>query len=274
MALKSRLGLFFKRGLRALLPTVLTIGVLLIVWNFFADKIVNPVNDGIESFLMHTRPGNSVLESVFAIDVHADKYRWQARGDNIKWDLVRRDLDEVYPGIFGFFVALLLVFVAGFLLATFVGRRILGRFEGAMAKFPVVKVIYPYARQVVEFFMREKTVKFNSVVVLEYPRKGLWSMGFVTGIGMKHLNEVTGNTMVNVFIPSSPTPVTGYVIFVPVDDLIPLPITVDQAIRFAISGGVGVPGGQENPEAILDRFRMIEPPSIEQRPDAGGPKTD
>lgn len=271
MSAKSKLGTFFKRGLRALLPTVLTIGVLVIVVNFFSDNIVGPVNDGIETFLMKTKPGRSVLDSVFAIDVHAETYRITDKrrregSENIDYEEVRRDLDKVYPPILGFFVALFLVFVAGFVLATFVGRRVLGRFEAAMGKFPVVKIIYPYARQVVEFFMREKTVRFNSVVAVEYPRKGIWSIGFVTGIGMRRMNELSGRTLVNVFIPSSPTPVTGYVIFVPVEETLPLPLTVDQAIRFAISGGVLIPEDQKNPEEILERFRQIEPPSVGHAP--------
>lgn len=274
MSVRSSLGTFFKRGLRALLPTVLTIGVLVIVLNFFSDNMVGPVNDGIETFLMKTRTGRSVLDSIFAIDVHAETYRivegqdkrWRSGEENIDYEEIRRDLDKVYPPIIGFFVALFLVFVAGFVLATFVGRRILGRFEAAMGKFPVVKIIYPYARQVVEFFMREKTVKFNSVVAIEYPRKGIWSIGFVTGIGMRRMNELSGRTLVNVFIPSSPTPVTGYVIFVPVEETVPLPLTVDQAIRFAISGGVLIPEDQRNAEEILERFRQIEPPSMGHTP--------
>ena len=150
------------------------------------------------------------------------------------------------------------------MLATLVGRRVLSRFESGMSKFPVVKVIYPYARQVVEFFMREKAVTFHSVVAIEYPRKGLYSIGFVTGLGMKTLSRAANREMINLFIPSSPTPITGYTIFVPVEDAIPIPISVDEAIRFAISGGVLVPDAQQNPEAILDKFRQIEPPSIHE----------
>ncbi len=267
--LKSRLARFFKRGLRALLPTVLTIGVLVIVYNFFAQYVVAPVNQGIEAFLLDTDPGNRLLESVFAIDVHAETYRIPATNpdyrvgrENIRWDQVRKDLDEKYPTIIGFLVALILVFVAGFFLASFVGRRVLSRFEAGMARFPVVKIIYPYARQVVEFLMRERTVKFHTVVAVPYPREGVYAIGFLTGLGFRKLNEATGDTCLNVFVPSSPTPITGWVIFVPAKDVIPLPITVDEAARFCISGGVIVPESQQNPETILDRFRNLQIPTI------------
>jgi uncharacterized membrane protein len=89
-------------------------------------------------------------------------------------------------------------------------------------------------------------------------------MGFLTGRGLRRLNEASGDTLVNIFIPSSPTPVTGYVIFVPAREVIPLPITVDEAIRIAITGGVVIPDHQANPESVLERFRQLEVPSLSQ----------
>lgn len=258
---KSRIGVFFKRGLRALLPTVLTIGVIVIVYNFFADSIVKPVNQGIRAFLVSTWPGKQILDLVLEVDVDGRTRQELAQ----ILDRAYRSAPWLEP-LIGFTVAFGLVFVAGFILATLVGKRFLSVFERAMTHFPIVKIIYPYARQVVEFFMRDRTVKFNSVIAVEYPRKGLYSLGFVTGLGLKDLNRATGGTLINVFIPSSPTPVTGYVIFVPVEDAIPLPLTVDQAIRFSISGGVLVPDGQKNPEDILDRFRELSPPSMTDFP--------
>jgi uncharacterized membrane protein len=258
---KSRVGLFFKRGLRALLPTVLTIGVIVIVYDFFADSIVEPVNRGIRAFLVGTWPGKRILDLVLDVDV-----------DGRTRQELAKILDEAYRSapwlepLIGFTVAFGLVFIAGFILATLVGKRFLSLFERAMSHFPIVKIIYPYARQVVEFFMRDRTVKFHTVVAVEYPRNGIYSVGFVTGLGLKDLNLATKGTLINVFIPSSPTPVTGYVIFVSVEEVIPLPLTVDQAVRFTISGGVLVPDDQRNPDDILDRFREIEPPSLTNLP--------
>jgi uncharacterized membrane protein len=269
---KSLMGRFFKRGLRALLPTVLTLAVLIIAYKFFAENIVDPINRGIRVLLTDTSPGNAVLDSIFSIDVEAETYRKDpARPpdrDNIQWDRVRKDIERVYPGwleaLVGFIVALVLVFLAGFVLATFIGRRILGRFENLMARFPIVKVVYPYARQIVEFLMREKAVQFNSVVAVEYPRKGVYSVGFVTGNGLRALNRHAKGQMVTVFIPSAPTPVTGWAFFIPVDEVIPLPLTVDQAVRFCISCGVLLPDGQQNPDDVLSRFKDIEAPTISQ----------
>ena len=263
-ARKSRIGIFFKRGLRALLPTVLTIGVILIVVNFFSKNIVGPVNASIKGLLIETGPGQAVLDSVFSIDVESEAYAHESGRDSGKtdWELVKKDLDDRYPSFFGVIMSLALVYISGFILATFVGKRVLSRFEIAMGKFPVVKIIYPYARQVVEFFMREKAVQFNSVVAVEYPRKGVFAIGFVTGLGMKRLNEIRGREYINVFMPTSPTPVTGYVTFVPAEDLIALPITVDEAVRFLISGGVLIPESQRNPDSVLEKFQQITAPSV------------
>lgn len=261
MILRRKSALFFKRGLRALLPTVLTIGVIVVVWNFFAANLVEPVNDGIRTFLVDTGPGRSLLRGIFDIDVEDPKYEIPATReapDGIDWPRIDRDLEAEYPGIVGFFVALIIVFTAGFVIATFVGKAVLSRFESAMSRFPIVRIVYPYARQVVEFFMRERAVAFHSVVAIEYPRKGLWSIGFVTGPGLSALSEAAGTEMVNVFIPSCPTPVTGYVVFVPVKDVTPLPIPVDDALRIVITGGVLLPEDGRNPEAILDRFRTAQ----------------
>jgi uncharacterized membrane protein len=259
MAGKSKLGTFFKRGLRALLPTVLTIGVILLVVNFFSRNIVEPVNGGIRGFLLHTGPGNAVMDAIYNLD--PENYVDPDTG-KVVWEEIEKDLDEAYWPIIGFVVALGLVFIAGFILASFVGKSILTRFESMMGKFPVVKIIYPYARQVVEFFMKEKAVTFNTVVAIEYPRRGIYSLGFVTGGGLKKITESVGRDMVNVFIPSSPTPVTGYLIFVPARDLIPLPISVDEAIRIAISGGVLIPEHQKNPDDVLSKYEELEAPSI------------
>jgi uncharacterized membrane protein len=142
---------------------------------------------------------------------------------------------------------------------------------------PVVKQVYPYVKQVVDFlFSDDSPMEFNRVVALEYPRKGLWSVGFVTGDSLRTLRESSGKA-VSVFIPSSPTPFTGYTITVPVEELIEMPISVEEAIRFAISGGVLIPdhqippGGANAPPAQSGRISLPsaeEPPASEDRPPA------
>jgi uncharacterized membrane protein len=124
---------------------------------------------------------------------------------------------------------------------SFIGRRIIRGSERFLLKVPFIKVIYPYVKQVTDFILSEKQVTFRKVVAVPYPREGMYSMGFVTGHGWRTIRKSTGEDYVQVFIPSSPTPVTGYVIFVKPKEMIDLGITVDEALRFSVSGGVIVP---------------------------------
>jgi len=130
---------------------------------------------------------------------------------------------------------------AGALMASYIGRRFIGGVQQFMLKTPGIRVIYPYVKQVTDFFLTEKKLRFHNVVAVPYPRKGTYSIGFVTGESMKSINQAVGEDMVHVFIPSSPTPITGYVVFLPRRELINLPLTVDEVLRFSISGGVLVP---------------------------------
>jgi uncharacterized membrane protein len=97
-----------------------------------------------------------------------------------------------------------------------------------------------------DFVFSERKVHFRSVVAIEYPRKGTWTIGFLTGRGFEALEKKTTAGLVAVFVPSSPTPVTGWVVFVAEQDVIQLDITVDDALRLMISGGVILPGHQAN----------------------------
>lgn len=129
----------------------------------------------------------------------------------------------------------------GALVSSYIGRRFVRAGEQLMVRLPFVKVIYPYVKQVTDFIFSDKRTRFRTVVAVEYPRPGLYSLGFVTGGGMRSVSQATAEDRVQVFIPSSPTPITGYVVFVPRSELIELPMTVDEALRFAISAGVIIP---------------------------------
>jgi len=262
----GNMKVFFKRGLRALLPTVLTVAVFAIAINFLYDTIAQPINTGLKRFLVDTPIGNAPLQFFFDIDVEDDAYRLNEGepgydpkvGEVVLKDEIRAELDERFYNWIGFVIAIILIFVFGFFLATFLGSRIFARVEGILERFPGVKVVYPYAKQPVEFFTTEKKMEFHSVVALEWPRKGVWALGFVTGNGFKDIDERADDILINVFFPSCPTPVTGYVMFIPAKDLLLLPITVDEAIRFIISGGVLVPPSEK-----------VEGDKFEQIPGAG-----
>ncbi len=104
-------------------------------------------------------------------------------------------------------------------------------------------------KQVVEMIFGEKQISFNRVVLVEYPRKGIWSVGFLTSAGMRDIRDQAGEDVLTVFVPSTPTPFTGFTITVARSEVIDLPISVDEAIRFVLTGGVLVPPQQALPAA-------------------------
>jgi uncharacterized membrane protein len=150
-------------------------------------------------------------------------------------------------GLIGFPLAIIIVFFAGYLTASFLGRAILRLIENwVLRRFPVVRSIYPYAKQFSDLFLSsdKKGQVFQRVVAVQYPRAGIYVIGFVTSGGMKDIDTASGKKSISLFIPSSPTPFTGYTIFVPEEDTIPLAISVDEAIRLLVSGGVLIPPPQ------------------------------
>ena len=224
---------FFIRGLVVLLPSVLTLWIVVKAYQFIYNNIAEPINGWIKLGLIQLAKTWGPLRDHFGPprDVRANVNQW--------WES-----NHWYLDVIGVIVAIVAVYVAGRLLGGFVGRQIYRRLEKFITALPVFKQVYPYVKQVVDFlFSDEKPMKFNRVVVCEYPRKGVWSVGFLTGPTMKSIAKESGDS-VTIFIPSSPTPFTGYTITVPREEAIELPISVEEAIRFAVTGGVLIPPHQ------------------------------
>lgn len=215
------------RGMAALLPTLLTI--FLLVWAYqMLDKYV----------------GQFISENIF-YPVWGIEFDEQA--NRLIWSESKEAVSRYFNfaiTILSFLMALVLFYTLSYFFATLVGYRVAKSVDRLLHTVPIVKNVYPHVKQVTDFFLTERTAAFSQVVAIEYPRKGMYSIGFITGHGYKIINEETGTEHVNIFIPSCPTPVTGYVIFVPKDEVIKLPISVDEAFRFFVSGGVLIPRSQ------------------------------
>lgn len=139
----------------------------------------------------------------------------------------------------------LTVYLAGLLVGNFIGRTAWRALEVAVMKVPFVRAIYPAVKQVTDFVLAERSGQFQSsrVVAVQPHEKGIWSIGLVTGAGLRGLEKGTGGReMVTVFVPSSPTAFSGYVLVVPREEVVELPMTVEEAMRLLVSGGVIVPG--------------------------------
>lgn len=142
------------------------------------------------------------------------------------------------PGL-GFLFTIIVIFLTGLLIANFIGHRIVEFWEKLLAKIPLIRSIYMAVKQVTHAFVQPKGESFRKVLLVEYPRKGLWSIGFQTasqfqGIPLEH-------EMVAVFIPTTPNPTSGFLILTPKEDVIPLKMTVEEAFKVIISLGVMMP---------------------------------
>ena len=149
------------------------------------------------------------------------------------------------------------MYLFGKLLAAGVGRIFWRFFESVINRLPIIRNVYSSVKQVTDFALSDNTIgetqgpQFNRVVALEYPRKGIWSIGFVTGESLTGLQAVVGEPMISVLMPTSPMPATGFTISIPKSQTIELDLTIDQAIQFCVSCGVVVPDHQ-NPKLVLE----------------------
>jgi uncharacterized membrane protein len=144
------------------------------------------------------------------------------------------------PGL-GFFIFIFIIISIGFLATRLIGFKIFPRLEKRFSSLPLIKNIYPALKQLILFVLEQKEFGFKKVVLIEYPSKGIWSVGFLTNEQYQKINQIFDKEMVSVFVPNSPGPFTGYVIFVPKEELKFLDISVIDACKIIISGGVFKP---------------------------------
>ena len=241
---------FFLRGLAAVLPTALTIGLIVWVFSKIQQYFGNYINKG--AAYLTTR----VYVLVTGMSNPDEISRLRLRIVTL-WD----------HWLFwvGFVLAVLGVYFFGRFLASFFGRIVWRLIEKTLIQLPIVKQVYPSVKQVTDFLLAERKLKVSKVVAVEYPRKGIWSIGLVTSRGMKTLEDTLNGELLTVFIPSSPTPITGYTITVRRDDVIDLPLSLDDALRFVVSGGVIQPPKEKSGEQPLPQL---------QTPDAMGERLE
>lgn len=144
------------------------------------------------------------------------------------------------PGL-GIVLTLSLLLVTGFLAANFVGRRLVARWEALVARIPLVSPIYGGAKKVSETILSDQGQAFRKVLLVEYPRRGIWSLAFLTSNELGEVQAKTGKEVSCVFVPTTPNPTSGYLILVPRDEIVMLDMTVEEAFRMIVSLGVVVP---------------------------------
>jgi uncharacterized membrane protein len=140
--------------------------------------------------------------------------------------------------LIGFFAVLIFIYLIGIITTSFIGRWVMKFTENIFKKLPLIKDIYTSARQLTDAIFLNRSA-FKQVVLLEYPRKGTYTMAFVTNDNEWNIGDKGGN--INLFIPTSPNPTSGYYIIAPKNSLIPLSMAIDEAFKVIASGGVILP---------------------------------
>jgi len=138
----------------------------------------------------------------------------------------------------GFVALVCLIMLAGVLAQNFIGKKMIAFGERLLAKIPIINGIYDTTKQIAQSFSNTEKSAFSKVVLVEYPRQGVYSAGFLTGESPKKASNIVGEELLNVFIPTVPNPTTGFLIFVPVKDVIMLEMSVEDGFRMLISAGV------------------------------------
>lgn len=157
------------------------------------------------------------------------------------------------PGL-GVVLSVTVIFTTGIVVANFFGRQLVEAWERLLARIPLVRSIYAGAKQVSETLFAPGGQSFRKVLLIEYPRRGLWTVALQTGVAAGEAQTKTGAEVINVYVPTTPNPTSGFFIMVPRHDAIELDMSVDEGLKMIISMGVVVPEWRGRPDA------PVEPP--------------
>jgi uncharacterized membrane protein len=221
MNISRRLRIYFLRGLAVLLPTILTIWIFVLGYNFIQDNLGSYLKDGLNWLMI------------------------RVAGKDFVGNLAERWLNIALSAA-SFLIVVLIFCIVGALLASVVGKSLWRMVEKFIMNTPFLRRVYPYMKQITDFVLTQEEQKkmFSRVVAVEYPRKGIWSIGFVTGTGIEKVVNSVKKEFLTVLIPTSPTPFTGFVIMVPKKQTIEMNMTIEEALRFTVSAGVIAPGSE------------------------------
>jgi uncharacterized membrane protein len=203
---------------------ILPLGVTIIVINFLLDRIGTPASNFFFWYL----------------------------------DPVWRDMPAVQFGleVLSILVVLLLITLLGYGSKLFIGRLCLHSFERLLDRVPFINTVYRTAKQIVDTFSHQQKAVFQEVVLIEYPRKDCYVIGFLTSEAKGEPQAVTGEAIVNIFVPTTPNPTSGFLLMLPKTDITPLNMSIADGMKLIISGGAVVPNNGavavtiENPKAV------------------------
>ncbi len=151
------------------------------------------------------------------------------------------------PGI-GLLILLVGLTLIGAMTANLVGRMLVRGSDRPLNRTPVVRGVYNALKQIFETVLSQKSQAFREVVLVEYPRKGVWALGFITGTPEGEIQDLGGGTLASVFVPTTPNPTSGFLLFLPERELVRLAMTVEEGIKMVVSGGIVSPPDRRAPD--------------------------
>lgn len=259
---------FFVRGVAVLLPAILTLSILWYAFSFLFANLVDPINRGVRLGVVEVVPrvvAERNLPDWFQVTPEeitafrentTNRVLRDASDEAVERHIRRESLRDLWDSwafgvldLTGLVIAVVLLYLAGRVLGSFLGRWFYARLESLLQAIPGFKQVYPHVKQVVDLVMGDQKMAFSRVVLVEYPRRGIWTVGLVTSSSLKPIAQLTGSDVLCVFIPTSPTPFTGFTINLPAKDCVDLDMTVEQALRFVVTAGVLVPEEFQMPAA-------------------------
>ena len=143
------------------------------------------------------------------------------------------------PGV-EILMSIFIITLIGWISLSFLGKKLLNLFDNILKKIPILRTIYPAIGQMIETFTKSEKGKKN-VVLVEYPRKGSWAVGFATKKNSGEISEKTNKKLINVFVPTTPNPTSGFLLMFPEDEVIYLDLTFEEASKFIVSAGTSNP---------------------------------
>ncbi|MBW4983480.1 DUF502 domain-containing protein [Mameliella sp. CS4] len=247
---RKRPGLFTRLRTSFLTGIVVIAPVGLTVWLIWT--VVGWVDGFVWPFVPDAYQPNALLN------------RWMTGpdGPRIPWlfDLLDADDDgriEVNVRGLGVFVFLFFTIVVGWIAKGLIGRSMISFAESLVERTPVVRSIYSGLKQLAETIFAQTERSFEKACLIEYPRKGIWAIGFISTAAKGEVarRAVTSGELMSVFVPTTPNPTSGFLLFFPKEDVIELDMSLEDAAKLVISAGLVYPNGQDAKQALEAQFR-------------------
>jgi len=153
------------------------------------------------------------------------------------------------PGV-GVLLSLIILLLTGLIAANLFGRKLVGLWERLLSRIPLVRSVYSAVKQLVETMFSDNGNSFRKVVLVEFPRRGLWTLAFLTNNEHGLVQEATGRDVISVYVPTTPNPTGGYFVLVPREDVREIDLSVDEGLKLLLSMGAVNPAEKAHPEPV------------------------